>query len=194
MSAKQKDMPVSSKSTAWPGPHEALAEAGIIARARFFCIHHPLAVSLAFALFIGIGGVAVFGYLNSIAMEGRAGLMLAYTSACFVNAAMGIFWLIASRRKVATAAHFAGAFAGASSDEKPHLVARLKARAASRITDEPVTTNELVSMFNSVRAEHGKRAKRRRKASAVAIAEQQEFLGQNSAPVQRLGNPALQAF
>lgn len=172
---------MSSKSTAWPGPHEALADADIIARARFFFIHHPLAVSLAFALFVGIGGVAVFGYLNGIAMEGRAGLMLAYTSACFVNAAMGIFWLIMMRRRAATAAHFAGAFAAASSDEKPHLAARLKVRAASRITDEPVTTIELVAMFNSVREEHGKRAQRRRKARAAAIAAQQEFLGQNSA-------------
>lgn len=170
-----------SKSTASSGPGEVYPNADIIARAQFFGIRHPLAVSLTIALIAGIGGVAVFGHLNGIAMEGRAGLMLAYTAACFVNAAMGIFWLIASRRRVATPAHFAGAIAAASSDEKPHLAARLKARAASRITDEPVTTIELASMFNSVRAEHGKRAQRRRKAIAAAIAAQQGFLGQNSA-------------
>lgn len=173
---------MSSESTAWPGPGDVYPDADIIARARFFGIRHPLAVSLTIALIVAIGGVAVFGHVNGIAMEGRAGLMLAYTAACFVNAAMGIFWLIASRRRVATPAHFAGAIAAASSDEKPHLAARLKARAACRIADEPVTTNELVATFNSVRAEHGRRAQRRRKARAAAIAAQQEFLGQDATP------------
>jgi hypothetical protein len=173
---------MSSESTAWPGPREALADADIITRARFFGIRHPLAVSLAIALIVGIGGVALFGYLNGIAMEGRAGLMLAYTAACLVQAVLGIVWLVVERRRVATPAHFAGAFAAAISDERPHLAARLKARAASRITDEPVTTNELVATFNSVRAEHGKRAQRRRKARATAIAAQQEFLSQDATP------------
>ncbi len=172
---------MSSESTAWPGPREALADADIITRARFFGIHHPLAVSLAIALIVGIGGVALFGYLNGIAMEGRAGLMLAYTAACLVQAVLGIVWLALERRRAAALSHFAGAFAAASSDERPHLAARLKARAASRIMDEPVTTNELVATFTSVRAEHGKRAQRRRKARAAAIAAQQEFLRQNSA-------------
>lgn len=172
---------MSSESAVSPSPGEVYPNANPIARAQFFAIRHTLAVSLAIALLVGIGGVALFGYLNGIAMEGRAGLMLAYTAACLVQAVLGIVWLVVERRRVATPAHFAGAFAAAISDEKPHLAARLKARAASRITDEPVTTNELVAMFNSVRAEHGKRAQRRRKARAAEIAAQQEFLRQNSA-------------
>lgn len=173
---------MSSESAVSPSPGEVYPNANPIARAQFFAIRHTLAVSLAIALIVGIGGVALFRYLNGMAMEGRAGLMLVYTAACLVQAVLGTVWLALERRRAAAPSHFAGAFAAASSDERPHLAARLKARAASRITDEPVTTNELVATFNSVRAEHGKRAQRRRKARATAIAAQQEFLSQDATP------------
>lgn len=178
---ERKDTHMSSESAVSPRLGEVYPNANPIARAQFFAIRHTLAVSLAIALLVGIGGVALFGYLNGIAMEGRAGLMLVYTAACLVQALLGIVWLALERRRAAAPSHFAGAFAAASSDERPHLAARLKARAASRIMDEPVTTNELVATFSSVRAEHGKRAQRRREARAAAIAAQREFLRQNSA-------------
>lgn len=178
---ERKDTHMSSEFAVSPGLGEVYPNANLIARAQFFSIRHTLAVSLAIALLAGIGGVALFGYLTGIAMESRAGLMLAYTAACLVQAVLGIVWLALERRRAAALSHFAGAFAAASSDERPHLAARLKARAASRIMDEPVTTNELVATFNSVRAEHGKRAQRRREARAAAIAAQREFLRQNSA-------------
>lgn len=173
---------MSPELTAWHRHSEALPNADIVARARFFGIRHPVAVSLAIALFVSIGGVAVFAWFNDIAIAGRAGLMLAYTAACMVQALLGIVWLVATRRRAATPSHFAGAFAAATSDEKPHLMRRLEARAASRIIVEPITNLELVAMFESVRAEHGARAVRQRRAKAAATKRQEEVIGRLSKP------------
>ncbi len=174
---------MSPEFTAWPGASAALPGADILARARLFGIRHPMAMSLAIALFVSIGGVAAFAWLNDIAMAGRAGLMLAYTAVCLVNAVTSIVWLVATRRRGATPSHFAGAFAAATRDERPLPMKRLEARAASRIIVDPITTIELVVMFESVRAEHGASAVRQRRAKAAAITRQEEFVGRMSEPV-----------
>jgi hypothetical protein len=181
-------MIMSPKLTAWHRHSEALADPNIIVRAQFFGIRHPLAISVAIALFVSIGGVAAFAWFNDIAIAGTAGLMLAYTAACFVNAVMSIVWLVATRRRDATPSHFAGAFAAATSDEKPHLMRRLEARAANRIIAEPITTLELVAIFEGVRAEHGARAVRQRRAKAAAITRQEDCIGRMSKPAWAPGN------
>jgi hypothetical protein len=141
-----------------------LPKPGIIARMRFLGQRHPVAASLVIGLFIGAGGVLCFAMLAGIAMEGRAGLMLIYSALNFSVACILAAWLLASRQR-ANPNDIAAAFAAASGSEKLCLADRLQARLASKTYTEPMTAQELASIFNSVRSEHGLPARRRERAA-----------------------------
>jgi hypothetical protein len=132
----------------------AFPRAGIVARTRFLAHRFPVASSLAIGLFAGAGGVLCFAMLAGIAMEGRAGLMLIYSALNFSVACMLAAWLLASRRR-ANSKDIAAAFTAVSASEKLCLADRLQARLASKTYTEAMTAQELATIFNSVRAEHG---------------------------------------
>lgn len=139
-------------------------KAGIVSRARFLAHRFPVVSSLVIGLIAGAGGVLCFAMLAGIAMEGRAGLMLIYSALNFSVACILASWLLSSRRR-ANPNDIAAAFAAASGSEKLCLADRLQARLASKTYTEPMTAQELASIFNSVRSEHGLPARRRERAA-----------------------------
>jgi len=80
--------------------------------------------------------------------------------------------ILLPRKRTASGRDIAAALMAATDHERPHLLAGIEERLASRLWSAPMTTFQLVLMFEEVRARHGDRARRKR------LAERKEWAGQ----------------
>lgn len=155
----------------------ALPVPGPIARLRFLVRRHPIAIAVFGGLFAG-GGTALLVVLLSSIWRGETGaifiMFASIGSAAFLTGMMPLF---VARDRAATGSDIAAALAAATARERHHLVRAIEERLASRFWPDPMTTIQLMLLFDDVRKEYGVRARRRRLNDRIIHREQKRSMG-----------------
>lgn len=143
---------------------------------RFAARRHFALLTASVALLSGVGAAATMSFATGILAREHGHLAIALFGLSIASIVVSLLPLFLTSRRHAKAADIAAALCAATRRESPHLFAKLRERNCSRILTEPISTFELVILFEAVRSEHGDRAMRRKLASKSVRFEQDKVI------------------
>ena len=146
------------------------------ARARFFARRHLIPIAIGTGVVTGTAAGVFIVVLT--AFEKPTMTLLAVTLVAFgiFAGAVANVMLMLTREKLADSDDIAAALAATTPHERPHFLCKIEERLGNRFWSSPMTTSQLVMMFDDVREEHGDRARQKRQNERRAKREQQRYI------------------
>ena len=88
----------------------------------------------------------------------------------------GVLLIAPLGRRAASPAHIAAALHAATMHEREHLLHQMRERMGNAYLTDPLTIEELASLFRAIREEHGSRARQRAEQQDRAKRAQEDYL------------------